>query len=455
MTHIHPLWPDAVQPEALISGRKLLEKSEDAKNTSDRERAYLSTLQAFYDEDNASERNRLQKFLSGWTSIHEQYPEDIEARLFYALALLAVPPADNLDFAVQQKAGAIAEAVKAEIPKHPGANHYIIHAYDFPPLARRALETARHYDEVAPENSHALHMPSHIFTRRGLWPESITYNVRAAEAAIARTPDGRVSMHHMHAIDYLVYAYLQQAEDEKALEVLERMNTLESPHQNHAATAYAFAAIPARLSLEMHRWDEAARLIPRTPASFPWDQYPHLVAIPVFAKALGAARTGDFTTAEDAIEELAILKEQAAALNMIYDWGVQVEIQKVAAEAWLAFGRGDIETAITLMQMSADMESSTGKNPVTPGEVLPARELYGDMLLEIGRFQQARSAYEAVLKRTPNRFLSIFGAGHSAELSGDDRAAREYYMKLLDNSPNPTSDRVELTIARDSLASNA
>ena len=187
------------------------------------------------------------------------------------------------------------------------------------------------------------------------------------------------------------------------------------------------------------------------PASVPWDQYPHLIAIPVFAKGLGAARTGDFASAERAIEELVVLQAQAAGLGMVYDWGIQVAIQETALEAWVAFGRNDIEGALGLMRQAADMESSTEKNPVTPGEVLPAGELYGDMLMENRNYAEARAAYEAVLERSPNRFLSIFGAGYAAELSGDEEAARDFYSRLLE-SANPMGDRAELSRARGFLA---
>jgi tetratricopeptide (TPR) repeat protein len=280
MTHVHPLWPDTISPDAQVAGQELLNKATDAKHTSARELAYINALQGYYRENNKSEIERLRAFEEGWAIANESNPDDVEASLFYALASLSTAAMTDKSFAKQKMAGAIAEKVKEEIPQHPGAHHYIIHAYDNPVLAENALDTARSYDDVAPENTHALHMTSHIFTRRGLWPESITFNRRAANAAMQRTPGGEVSLHYLHALDYLAYAYLQQGNDREADEVFEELNALETPYQNHAATAYAFAAIPVRLGLDRHDWELAAQASPAWPESIDWERYPYLVAIP-------------------------------------------------------------------------------------------------------------------------------------------------------------------------------
>lgn len=450
MTFVHPLWPDVVPPEGLAAGRELLARAAGAAHTSQREQAYVAALRAYYGTagEEASEWDRLTAFSAGWQAVREQFPEDPEAALFYALSLLGTAPESDKTYVNQKAAGAIAEAVLAEIPKHPGAHHYLIHAYDFPPLAELALETARSYDDVAPENSHALHMTSHIFTRRGLWQESIAFNIRAAEAARQRTPSGMVSMHRLHALDYLVYAYLQQADDAAAAEVLELMRGLEPPYHDHAGTAYSFAAVPARIALERHAWEEAAAVASGWPREVPWDRYPHLLAIPTFARALGAAHTGDHAKAEAAIGELARLQQAAAGLPGVYDWATQVEIQKLAAEAWLAYKRGDRNRALELMRLAADKEATTEKNPITPGEVLPARELYGDMLLASGDHAGARREYEAALERSPNRFNSLFGAGRAAELAGDDKTAAAYYRRLREVAAAPTGQRPELAPAQ-------
>lgn len=448
MTNVHPVWPDTILPNALVSGQDLLDKATIAAHTSARERDYIDALQTYYRESNQGESGRLAAFLAGWKNAHESNPDDQEASLFYALALVATANPDDKTLANQREAGAIAEQVKAEIPQHPGAHHYIIHAYDSPLLAESALETARQYDEVAPENSHALHMTSHITTRLGLWDESADFNRRAANAAMGRLPNGEISIHYLHALDYLTYAYLQQAKDSAANAVLAEMTALDAPFQNHAANAYAFAAVPARLGLDRHDWNAAAKVRSRWPDAIYWDQYPHLVAIAEFSRALGAARQGDYAAAEEAISELTVLEEQARDLESPYDWGTQVAIQIATARAWIAFEQNDIELALEKMQHAAEMEADTVKHPVTPGVVLPARELYGDMLLETGSYAEATTEYLAVLDRSPNRFYSLFGAGRAAELGGDADSAAKYFQLLLDNCPDAMDQRPQLQHAR-------
>jgi Tfp pilus assembly protein PilF len=449
MTLVHPLWPDVISAEKHGAGLELLRRAAAASHRSPREDGYIAALGSYYDGDfGRSEAERLAAFLKGWADLHRDYPGDPEAKLFNALALMATASPSDKTFEKQKAAGAMAEEVLAEMLLHPGAHHYIIHAYDSPPLAELALPVARSYDEVAPENSHALHMTTHIFTRRGLWPESIAFNIRAAAAAEERTPSDTVSLHHLHALDYLAYAYLQTANDAAAHEVLVALKALKTPFQNHAATAYAFAAIPVRYALERQDWATAATLESSWPDGVPWEQYPHLVALPQFARALGAAHSGDVATAKAAIGELDRLQEKAAALNMAYDWGIQVAIQKVAAEAWLAYKGGATEQALELMRQAAEMESSTEKNPVTPGEVLPARELYGDMLLDSGRYADAQREYEAALDRSPNRFNSLFGAARAAELAGKNATATPFYAKLVEICPNPTGRQLQLDHAR-------
>jgi tetratricopeptide (TPR) repeat protein len=293
-------------------------------------------------------------------------------------------------------------------------------------------------------------MTTHIFTRLGLWPESIEFNIRAADAASERMPSGTISLHHLHAIDYLAYAHLQRADDEATLEVLHALRALEPPFQNHAGTSYTFAAVPARYALERHAWEEATEVQARRPDDVAWDQYPHLEAISYFAQAMGAARTGQRDKAQAAIETLARLEEAAASLDIAYDWGIQVAIQRTAAEAWLAYEGGDTDRGLELMQQAAEMEASTEKNPVTPGEALPAMELYGDMLLAAGRYDEARQQYEAALTRSPNRFNSLYGSGRAAELAGDADAAASSYAELVESCVE-SGEREELVHARDYL----
>ena len=455
MTYVHPLWPDTISADRRQTGSELLERAANAAHSSPREAAYVSALAGYYEGAERSERERLASYLDGWTAVHAEYQDDVEASVFHALGLLATAAASDKSYANQIEAGKILEGALERLPGHPGAHHYTIHAYDFPPLAEKALDIARRYGDLAPENTHALHMTSHIFTRLGLWPESIEFNARAARAAQERTAAGMISLHHLHAFDYLAYAYLQQADDAAADQVLETIQALEPPFQNHSATAYAFAAVPARLALERHNWEEAVAVTPRWPAELEWDQYPYLDAISHFARALGSARTGNPEAARAALGELVALEEGARALDIAYDWGIQVAIQRVAAEAWLAFETGDTTGGLELAQRAAEMEGSTEKNPVTPGEVLPAQELYGDMLLAAGRHEEAISAYEAALDRSPNRFNSLYGAGRAAEGSGDLERAAQFYGQLLEICATANGDRPALEHARQFVAAQS
>lgn len=453
MTYVHPLWPDTITPANLERGQNQLDRAMSADHRTDREQGYVDAIAGYYQSGgDVSEAARLAAFLEGWSNVHDHYPNDPEATLFYVLAQLATAPPGDPTHAAQDEAGRLAESIGMSIPDHPGVLHYTIHAYDFPTLAERALPTARIYGEVAPENSHALHMTSHIFTRLGMWPESITYNVRAAAAARDRTLEDTVSMHHFHALDYLAYAYLQVADEDAARAVYGGLSALEEPFQDHAATAYTLAAVPVRLALERHRWSEAASIDTNLPTALGWERYPHLQALPYFARALGAARTGDIGTAHAAIDALTELRDAAQSLNSPYDWGIQVEIQRMAAEAWLEYADGDRERGLQLMQRAAELEASTDKNPVTPGEVLPAGELFGDMLFAMERYDAAREQYEGALRRSPNRLNSLFGAGRSAELADDPEAAKRYYSRLIELTPAPTGDWPMLIVARAFLA---
>ena len=453
MTYVHPLWPDTITPTNLTRGHALLEQAIIASHRTDREQAYVNAAAAYYQNGaEAAEAARLAAFREGWSTVHENFPEDPEATLFYVLAELAAAPAGDRTYAAQEAAGALAESIGTRIPDHPGVLHYTIHAYDFPPLAARALPTARVYGELAPENSHALHMTSHIYTRLGMWPESIAYNVRAAAAARERTLEGDVSMHYLHALDYLAYAYLQVADEVAARVVRDELATLEEPFQDHAATAYTLAAVPVRLALERHRWAEVASIETTLPAALAWEQYPYLQALPYFARALGAARTGDVVGARAAIESLAELRNATSALNIAYDWSTQVEVQRLTAEAWMEFEAGIREDGLVLMRQAAELEASTNKNPVTPGEVLPAGELYADMLFALERYDEAGQQYEAALRRSPNRLNSLFGAGRSAELRGDLATATLYYERLVEFATAPTGDWPSLETARAFLA---
>ncbi len=450
MTYVHPLWPDVVPADKLTAGLERLETARSAEHRSAADDAYIAALAAYYgDGEGTAEAERLEAFSDAWGEAHAQHPDDPEAALFYALSILATASPSDKTYLKQKEGGALAEEVLASQPNHPGAHHYIIHAYDFPPLAEAALPAARNYGNVSPENSHALHMASHIFTRRGLWPESIEFNRRAERAARERLASGAISMHRLHAYDYLADAHLQRGEDDAAAAVLAEMEALEPPFQSHAGTAYSFAAVPARIALERHDWEAAASVPSRWPADLDREKFPHLEAISTFANGLGAARTGDEATAEAAIARLGELEEAAAAVPDAYDWAIQVAIQKAGVEAWLARERGETEQALERMAEAAEMEASTEKNPVTPGEVLPARELYGDMLLAEGRYDEALAEYEGALARSPNRLNSLYGAAQAAEGAGNAEAAAGFYRQILEVAPSPTGEHPAIERARE------
>ncbi len=446
MSYVHPLWPDMVNDERLAAGEALLAQAREAATRTDVEDGFIRALEAYYEgAQGSSEPERLARFAEGWQRAHEAHPADPETAAFYALSILATAPPDK-EYAAQIRAGEVVAGVLEVIPNHPGAHHYTIHAFDFPPLADRALEAARSYGGVAPNNPHALHMTSHIFTRLGLWVESIEFNSRSADAAWEHPVAGAISHHHLHALDYLAYAHLQVGNDAAADSVEAHVHGLDGPLYDHAATAYAVAAVPARVVLERRDWEGAANLPTVLTPAVPWDKYPYLEALPVFAHTLGSARTGDVAAAERGLERLADLTQQSAQTAGAYDWGTQVEVLRLAANAWIEAARGNDADALRLAQAAADLEDSTDKNPVTPGSLLPARELYGDMLMEQGRLGEAVEAYRQSLEISPNRFWSLYSAARAAE-DGDNAAqARDMYTRLIELAGD--SDRAEVARAR-------
>jgi len=452
MTFIHPLWSDPPSEADFKRGQALVSEAKTRGQKTERDRAYIAAVEAYYAEGwNRDETANLASFEEGWEKVYRQFPNDLEAACFYALAHMATADPADKTYTKQKRAGALAEKVLAQVPDHPGAHHYTIHAYDYPALAKEALEVARSYGKIAPEVPHALHMPTHIFTRLGFWQESITMNKRSAAAALKHPVGDAISLHYLHALDYLAYAYLQRAEDKKAKQVLDTLTALKGPFQVHTAASYTFPAVPARLALERQEWTDAASLEPRTPSNYPWDRFPAMEAITHFARALGAARSGNGKRAAQALENLAALRERTAETSAY--WAKQVEIQRLSAMAWLKYQEGEQEEALDIMRRAAELEASTEKHPVTPGEILPARELLADMLLDMGRYKEAQAEYEAALERSANRFNSLYGAGRAAELGGNKRKGAFYYKKLVEMTANDT-ERVRLQRVRTFLAEN-
>jgi tetratricopeptide (TPR) repeat protein len=452
MTLFHPLWAPPSNVE-LHRGWEATQKAAALKPSTEREMGYIRAVTAFYkDWESVNHSTRI----SAWEKMQEEVfkanPEDIDAGAFYALAHLATAPKGDKTFTHQKEAGALLENLRAKAPMHPGVFHYTIHAYDNPLLASRALEVAREYDKIAPDAPHALHMPSHIFVRLGLWTPTVEWNIRSAEAAKKQSKPGELSLHYIHALDYLIYAYLQNAQDKKAKDTLITINKVER-YQDSFASAYGIAAAQARYFLELRQWEQAANLKLRTHRTFPWDEYPWFEAITYFARGLGAARSKNTDRARESIGTLDIFYERSKKAGKDY-WGVLVDSQRKTVAAWTAYSEGEKDRALQIMKKAADIEDSVDKHPVTPGVVLPARELLGDMLVLLGKYGEAIESYEASLLISPNRFNSLYGAGHAAESAGDFKKAKLYYSKLMEFTSSVNGDRPSLNRARAFLSKN-
>jgi tetratricopeptide (TPR) repeat protein len=386
-------------------------------------------------------------------SLHLAYPKDNEATILYALALTAAADPTDKTLAKQKQAGDILMALYREEPNHPGIIHYIIHTYDYPELAALALPAARKYAAVAPSSAHALHMPSHIFTRLGLWDECIRANQASISSAKCYAEQTGIKGHwdeELHGLDYLVYAYLQKGEDRLAKEQLDYLKTIDVIYPANFKVAYAFAAIPARCALESKDWRRAVDL-PLYHANIQWQNFPWQEAIYHFTRTMGLAHFGHLDTAR---AELDLLKAMHAALLAQKDGykANQVLIQVRTAEAWIALKEGKTGAALDSMRLAADMEDRTEKHPVTPCEVIPARELLGDMLLEANKPREALDAYQADLQRHPNRWNGLYGAGLAAQRSGMREKAREYFQQLERITDSVNADRPALADVRKLLA---
>lgn len=456
MVLIHPLWPDVPTEETLMRGAQLARKSIELGGQTERENSYLRTTRAYFEGGgDKTEMQRLRNFEEAWRLVSAAYPDDLEARAFYSLAHRAT--ADNSDKERQQQraAGRLAESILETNPDHPGAHHYIIHAYDYPELADMALPVADRYGEMTPKVPHATHMMTHIYTRLGLWPKAVTWNTISADTAWDMCiQSGEINSHYTHALDYLAYAYLQMTDDDAFLEILETAEVLQPPYgeTNRDASAYAFAALPARYALERRDWQSAAQLQPRQPTSFPWEpSHDAYVAITYFARAIGLARDGRPDLATSDIRMLGELKTRIAQTDEY--WSRQIEIQEETARAWQEFSIGERESGVERMAHAAALEAATVKHAVTPGEVLPAAELYGDMLLEQGRFVDALRAYESSLARSPRRYNSMLGAARAAKALGDKILASTYYAEIVDMTSNGSGARVGTREASEFLAS--
>ncbi len=450
MSFYHPIWAPPT-PDDLRKGSAAVAKAQAAKAKTQRERDYVAALDAFYrDSDKLPHSVRALAWRNAMQQLSARYPADREAAIFFALALIGTAPASDKSYASQRQAAEILNRILPEQPNHPGIAHYLIHSYDSPQLAILALPAARSYAKIAPAVPHALHMPSHIFTRLGLWQDSIASNLASAAVAkdhVAKSLPGGVSQDQLHAMDYLVYAYLQTCQDGEAKRVMDEAAAVSKVDQEVFQAAYALAAIPARYALERRRWSAAA-VLEVQPAGFPWPRFRYAEAITYFARAIGSARSGNASAARAEIEKLAAVHELLAQTKESYDWSTQVEIQRQAALAWLAHAEGNNESALRWMRSAADLEDKTEKHPVTPGAVLPARELLGELLMELNQPELALREFETVLRSSPKRFNATYGAARAAELSGDQNRAKERYSELLQLCVQGAEERLEIQNAR-------
>jgi len=454
MSNYHPIWAPPTAEE-LKKGQAAVEKAKSVGAGAERERGYIAAIEAFYKDAGAIDhRTRVVAYSEAMEQLSRRYPKDREASVFHALTLIARGMmANDKSYTNEKKAAEILNRVLASEPEHPGVAHYLIHSYDYSQLAHLALPAARSYAKIAPASAHAQHMPSHIFTRLGLWQEAIRSNLDAEAAAKAYAARNHMTGawdEQLHAMDYLAYAYLQGAQDKKAKNALDELNAIRRAEPENFKVAYAFTAIPARYALERRRWSEAAALTLR-PIEFPWRRFRWAEAHIHFARAIGAARSGDTTSARQEVEKLAAIRQALVEVKGDYDWGRQVEIQLQAATAWLAQAEGRREEALQLMRGAAESDDSTDKHPVTPGSLIPAREQFADLLLELNRPADALKEFEAALRSAPNRFNGVYGAAKAALALGDQRKAKTYFSQLVELCSQADSERPELEQAKKSL----
>lgn len=431
--------------QAIAAGKAAIEKGQSTGSPTPREKGYIDAVAGLFSSaDPATQRARIVAYEGATEMVAAHNPTDTEARIFWALAIAQTALPTDKSFAQNLKAAEILEPLYKKMPNHPGLAHYIIHSYDVPALAERALPAARAYADIAPSVPHALHMPSHTFTRVGLWKESVATNIKSASEAEKTGGYGEA----LHAMDYQTYAYLQMAQDAQAKQVLDHAMSVAATAASApgapagGANTFALAAIPARYAMERQQWSDAMTLTVR-----PAPNTPYTEAITHFARAIGAARAGKPAAAAADIARLAAIHDRELELKDGY-WAEQVDIQRRVAEAWAAYANGQKDEGIKLLAAAADAEDLTDKAAVTPGPLAPARELYGFMLLDAGRAKEALAAFEAVTRKEPNRFLALYGAGKAAEASKQPVKAKTYYKRVVEICSDAAPDRPELVYAR-------
>jgi tetratricopeptide (TPR) repeat protein len=460
MTWWHPIWTPPT-PDEMSAGKAAIAKAMAMNSGTDRERGFITALSVYYNTPQTSAPSavgqschgpvgpldRVVAYEKAMRQLRDKYPDDFEVQTWHAFAILAVGYATPNDTTLskQLEAAAIFEKLWKQNPSHPGVVHYLIHCYDYPAFAQRGLAAAQSYGSLAPWVPHALHMPSHIFTRLGMWEEAIGANRAAADAArayaTARHRDA-TEAEELHALDYMAYSFLQEARDDKAKEIVDFVATVRKTNPElEFSAAYALAAIPTRYAFERDDWAGAAALaVPNLPH---WSSFPFMEALIEYGHALGRAHTGDLDGARKAITRMQQLREATKDPKFDY-FKNHLDVQMQAASAWVAFGEGKKEDAVTMLRRAADAEDRLGKHPVSPGAFVPIREQLGELLLEMKRPKEAQAEFEAALKIYPGRFRGLYGAARAAEKNGDKKSADSYYAKLAAQTRQSNGSREEL-----------
>ena len=445
-------------PESLKRGEALLKVAQTLAPNNDREKDYIDAVSIYFkDWQTLDTQTRKLKYESKMKELYVKYPGDVETAVFYSLAILATADLNDKTYSKQKESGKILENLFKTSPNHPGIAHYIIHNYDSPELANLALKTARQYSVIAPASAHAQHMPSHIFTRLGLWDESIKSNIDSANSAVcyAESVNPNASwVSEIHAIDYLVYAYLQLGDNARAKLEMDKVKEIKEVFpKDHFASAYALIAIPARLAVENKNWELATKLeLPNT--NLDWGKATWPKAILHFSRALGFTNTGNSLAAQKELEILISLRNRLNEAENIYESG-QVTIQIEAIKGWIEYSKGNADKAIEYMKLASNLESETSKAAVTPGEIIPADELLADLYLALNRPEDALKAYKLNLKGHPSRFNGIYGAAKAAQQLNDTKLTAYYFEKLIKLSENVNSSRPEIAEAKEFLANNS
>ena len=470
MTWWHPIWTPPT-PDEMSAGKAAIEKAMAMEAGTDRERGFITALNVYYNTPDGSSagavgqschgpvgaRDRVIAYEKAMHQLRDKYPDDFEIQAFYAFAVLGVGYAtpNDISLSKQLEAAAIFEKLWKQNANHPGVVHYLIHCYDYPALAQRGLGAAQSYASIAPWVPHALHMPSHIFTRLGMWDESIAANGASAEASrayAAMRHRNATEAEELHALDYMAYSYLQEARDAEAKNIVDLAGKVRKTNPElEFSAAYALAAIPTRYAFERNDWKSASTLtVPNLPH---WSSFPFMEALIEYGHALGRAHTGDLDGARNAIARMQQLRDATKDPKFDY-FKNHLDLQMQAASAWVAAGRGK-KSAIEMLRRAADAEDILGKHPVSPGAFVPIREQLGSLLLEAGQPKEAQREFEAALKIYPGRFRGLYGAAQAAEKNGDKETASRYYAKLATQTANATGSRDELNHVREFRAAQA